>query len=168
MRLPILPVLLCTALVACGNTDRPLRDLQSAGGGPDEFQVIPVGALEIPEDRSLPEPTPGGINRTDPTPEADAIRALGGTPSAQAGGIPARDGALVTQSNRYGVDPAIRATLAAEDEARLERARLSNVLNPLGRDRYFPAFAGQVLDPFAEAARLAALGIAVPAVPEEQ
>lgn len=156
-------------VAACGNTDRPLRDLQSAGGGPDPFAVIPVGALEIPASRDLPTPTPGGTNRTDPTPNADAIAALGGSAAAQvAGGIPASDAALVAQASRYGVDPNIRSVLAVADNARLERARRSNIFNPLGRDRYFPAYAGQALDAFAELERLRALGIRVPTPPAAQ
>lgn len=153
-------------VAACGNTDRPLRDLQSAGGGPDEFAVIPQEPLVIPADRSLPQPTPGGSNLADPAPNADAIAALGGAASAQvAGGVPAGDAAIVAQASRYGVDPAIRASLAAADEARLDRARRSNIFNPLGRDRYFPAYARQALDPFAELDRLRGLGVAVPTVP---
>lgn len=166
MRALSFSVLALILVTACGNTDRPLRDLRSASGGPDEFAVIPFDPLEIPETRVLPTPTPGGTNRADPTPNADAIRALGGSPAAQvAGGIPASDAALVTQTNRYGVDPAIRAQLAADDDATLRRARRTNVFNPLGRDRYFPAYARQALDAPAELARLDAQGVAVPQVP---
>ena len=111
----------------------------------------------------MPRPTPGCTYRADPTPNADAIAALGGSAVAQvAGGIPANDAGLVARVSRYGVDPAIRAQLAAADEARLDRARATNVFNPLGRDRYFPAYAGQALDAFAERERLGNLGIAVP------
>lgn len=166
MRALTFSVLALILVAACGNTDRPLRDLRSAGGGPDEFAVIPVGALDVPATRELPTPTPGGTNRTDPAPRADAISALGGRAAAQfAGGVPAGDAALIAQTNRYGVDPAIRSVLAAEDRAKLERARLSNVFNPLGRDRYFPAYARQALDASAERARLRNLGVNVPIAP---
>lgn len=169
MRKFTISVLALTLIAACGNTDRPLRDLQAAGGGPDAFAVIPVGPLEIPQTRDLPTPTPGGTNRTDPTPNADAIAALGGSAAAQvAGGVPAGDAALVAQASRYGVSPTIRTELATADEARLDRARRSNVFNPLGRDRYFPAYAGQALDAFAELERLRALGIRVPTPPLPQ
>lgn len=169
MRAAIFPVLALVLLTACGDTERPLRDMRASGGGPDEFQVIPVRPLEMPATTSLPEPTPGGSNRTDPNPRADAIVALGGRPAAQvAGGIPTGDGALVAQAGRYGVDPAIRAQLAAEDAQFLERKRRSNVFNPLNRDRYFPAYAGQVLDPFAERTRLQNAGVQVPALPVTQ
>lgn len=168
MRAFSLSVLALTLVAACGNTDRPLRDLRSAGGGPDEFAVIPVAPLEIPQTLDLPVPTPGASNRADPTPNDDAIRALGGSPAAQfAGGIPAGDAALVAHAGRNGVDPTIRSDLAAEDAARLERARRSNIVNPLGRDRYFPAYSRQALDASAELARLDGLGVAVPTVPAE-
>ncbi len=169
MRAFTFSVLALTLVSACGNTDRSLRDLRSSGGGPDEFAVIPVGPLEIPQTLDLPAPTPGGTNRTDPTPIDDAIAALGGSASAQvAGGIPANDAALVAQASRYGVVPAIRAELAAADAALLERARRSNFFNPLGRDRYFPAYANQSLDAFAELERLRALGVTVPIAPTPQ
>lgn len=166
MRAFVFPVLALLFVTACGDTDRPLHDLKSASGGPDEFAVIPQEPLVIPTDRSLPRPTPGGTNLADPTPAADAIAALGGSANAQiAGGVPTGDAALVAQAGRYGVEPAIRATLFAADQARLERARRSNIFNPLGRDRYFPAYAGQALDASAELERLRALGVAVPTVP---
>lgn len=166
MRALTYSVLALILVSACGNTDRPLRDLRSASGGPDEFAVIPFEPLEIPATQTLPTPTPGGANRVDPTPRADAIGALGGSAAAQsAGGVPAGDAALVTQTSRYGVDPAIRATLAAEDAAVLERARRSNVFNPFGRDRYFPAYARQALDASAEQVRLRNLGVNVPNLP---
>lgn len=166
MRAMTFTVLAVILMAACGSSDRSLRDLRSASGGPDEFAVIPVGPLEIPQTLDLPTPTPGGTNRTDPTPNADAIAALGGNAAAQrAGGIPADDSALVAQVSRYGVDPDIRTTLASADAAKRDRARRLNVLNPLGRDRYFPAYAGQALDAFAELERLRALGIVVPNPP---
>ena len=73
MRAITLSVLVLLVVAACGDTDRPLRDLQSAGGGPDEFAVIPQEPLEIPAVQSLPQPTPGGINRADPTPTGKQI-----------------------------------------------------------------------------------------------
>ena len=163
MRAISLFVLALTVLTACAGTERPLRDLRSSGGGPDEFAVIPQRPLVIPQTLTLPEPTPGGTNLADPDPNADAIAALGGNAAAQrAGGVPAGDAALVTHAGRYGVDPAIRAELAAQDKAFRTRRSRANVFNPLGRDRYFPAYARQALDARAELARLRGLGIAVP------
>lgn len=166
MRAMIIPTLLLALLAACGDTERPLRDMRSAGGGPDEFAVIPVAPLEIPSELTLPPPTPGGTNLTDPQPRADAIRALGGSVDAQrAGGIPASDAGLVAQASRYGVETDIRAILAAEDDRILQRKRRTNIFNPLNRDRYFSAYAGQVLDPYAELQRLRGLGVQVPNAP---
>ena len=168
MRALSFSVLALILVAACTNSDRSLHNLQSAGGGPDEFAVIPADPLELPQSRDLPNPTPGGVNRADPTPKADAIRALGGSPSAQsAGGVPAGDAALVAQASRYGVQTDIRTVLATEDAAKLERARRLNFFNPLGRDRYFPAYARQALDAPAELARLQGLGVSVPQVPAE-
>lgn len=168
MRALSFSVLALILVAACSNPDRSLHSLQSAGGGPDEFAVIPAEPLELPQTSTLPNPTPGGTNRADPTPNADAIRALGGSPSAQiAGGVPAGDAALVAQASRYGVDSNIRAELAAADAAKLERARRLNFFNPLGRDRYFPAYARQALDAPAELARLQAMGVSVPQIPAE-
>lgn len=168
MRALSFSVLALTLVSACGNTDRPLRDLRSSGGGPDEFAVIPVGPLEIPGQLALPSPTPGGANRTDPVPNADAINVLGGSQAARvAGGVPTGDAALVSYTARYGVDPNIRGTLAAEDAAILERARRSNFFNPLGRDRYFPAYRRQALDASAESARLQAAGVTATEIPAE-
>jgi len=154
MRAITFSVLALALMTACGGSDKPLRDLRASGGGPDEFAVIPQLPLVLPPTTALPEPTPGGSNRADPNPNAAAISALGGSASAQiAGGIPAGDAALVAQAGRYGVSPGIRAELAAD------------VFNPLGRDRYFPAYARQALDANAELARLRAAGVAVPTPP---
>ena len=169
MRAKIICGVALALLVACGDTERPLRDMSASGGGPDEFAIMPVGPLEIPAQLTLPPPTPGGTNRTDLRPRADAIAALGGSAAAQrAGGVPAQDAALVAQASRYGTEPEIRDILAAEDDRILQRKRRTNVFNPLNRDRYFTAYARQVLDPFAELARLRALGVQVPNLPVTQ
>lgn len=166
MRAMIFSVLALVTLAACGNTDRPLRDMRTSDGGPDEFSVIPAQPLALPETLALLAPTPGGPNLADPTPKADAIAALGGNPAAQfAGGIPANDTGLIAQVTRYGVNANIRAELAERDAAMRQRKKLSNVFNPLRRDRYFALYAGQALDADAELARLAALGILVPNAP---
>jgi hypothetical protein len=163
MRAIIFSVLAITLVTACANTGQSLRALRAAGGGPDEFAVIPQRPLALPPSASLPQPTPGGSNLADPNPKAQAIAALGGSSAAQfAGGIPARDNALISQASRYGVTPNIRGELAAADKAfRAGKSRL-NIFNPLGRDKYFPAYASQALDARAELARLSAAGVAVP------
>lgn len=106
------------ALSGCGGDDTPqLMNLRHSGT-PDEFAVLPAKPLEIPTDlASLPQPTPGGANRTDPTPEADAVAALGGKPGAvtPSGKISSGDAGLVNYSSRYGTSAGIRSQLAAED-----------------------------------------------------
>ena len=166
MRAILFSVLILASLAACGNPDKPLRNLDTTDGGPDEFSVVPSRALEMPNAATLPVPTPGGVNLADVTPKADAIIALGGNPAAQyTGGVPATDAALVAHATRNGVETDIRGELAARDDALRERRKGANVFNPLNRDRYFPTYANQALDADAELARLIALGVAVPNAP---
>jgi hypothetical protein len=151
-------------LSACGGGGDGLRNLDTELAGPDEFSVLPSQPLTIPDQLSLPPPTPGGANRTDRNPAGDAIAVLGGNPAAErAGGIPAQDAALVAFAAREGSDPAIRQTLAEEDAAL--RGRAGGGLNLLGRDQYYPAYARFALDAYEEMARLSAAGIAVPSAP---
>jgi hypothetical protein len=161
----IIAVATMITLAACGGDRNPsLMNLRS-GQGPDEFAIVPPKPLELPENLSdLPEPTPGGANRTDQNPEADAAVALGGNPSA-AGGIPAGDSAIYAHAARFGVEGGIRATLAAED---LEWRRDNNgrVLERLFNvNVYYKAYRKQRLDQQAELARWRALGIRTPSAP---
>ena len=154
-------------LAACAGGDRGLRDLRSNGGGPDEFSVLPVDPLVLPADtNALPPPTPGGANRADPAPLADAVAVLGGNPNALVpNGIPAGDAALLAAAGRNGVDPAIRQTLAAEDAAFRNRRSRLGIFG--GRDRYFRAYAGQALDAYAELQRFRNVGVATPSAPPQ-
>ncbi|HKL69033.1 DUF3035 domain-containing protein [Salibaculum sp.] len=161
----IIAILALTALAACGGGGG-LRNLDAGGDGPDEFAINPSAPLEIPENLSrLPAPTTGVANRTDPDPAADAVIALGGNPGAtMVGGIPAGDSALVTYATRNGVDPDIRATLAAEDQGFRDRRSRFGGLFARG-DRYFQAYSGQALDAHAALARFRNAGVAVPSAP---
>ncbi len=137
--------------------------LRSAGVGdsPDEFLVLPTRPLVIPENlAALPPPLPGAPNRVDLRPEAEAVAALTGRPAA-AGAASA--GALVARAGP--ADPAIRATLAAEDAEyrRRNRGRLLERLADRDTDRTI--YEGQRLDADAEFLRLRALGLRVPAAP---
>lgn len=164
-----LAVVAALLLSACGNnSDTPeLMNVRAAGPGPDEFSVLPVKPLAMPENLAeLPAPTPGGTNRTDQTPELDAIAALGGNPAVVSrGGIPAADGALTAYASRYGVTPDIRQTLALEDlEYRrnndgrlLERAFNVNV--------YFRAYEPLSLDQYRELARWRSIGVRTVSAP---
>lgn len=154
-----------------GKKDPQLMNIRSTQGTPDEFAILPNKPIEIPTDlASLPAPTPGGANRVDPTPEADAIAALGGNPARLASdGVPRSDSALMSHATRFGVAEGIRTTLAAEDvEYRrknngrvLERAFNVNV--------YYRAYEKQALDQHAELERWRRAGARnVGAPPEAQ
>lgn len=156
-------------LAACGNGREPqLMNLRSSHQGPDEFSVLPTKPLEMPKDlASLPTPTPGGKNLTDPTPKADAVAALGGNPRRldETGQVPAADGALLAAASRYGTQSGIRQTLAAEDyqwrkdhDGRLlERALQVSV--------YYKAYKPMELDQSAELERWRRLGVVTPGAP---
>ena len=157
-------------LAACSGRDKApeLMNIR-ATEGPDEFGILPPKPLELPESLSdLPEPTPGGANRTDPQPEADAIVALGGRPQAQGGGIPGADGALYAHASRFGVQSGIRSQLAAED---LEWRRDNNgrILERLFNvNVYFKAYERFWLDQQAELAKWRARGARTPSAPPAQ
>lgn len=136
-------------LAGCSN--KPLHDIRSNSDGPDEFMVVPVNPLTAPQDYDvLPAPTPGGSNLVDQNPEADAIVALGGRPSAldATGGTPASDQALIASTSRYGVPSNTREALAQQDaEFRKRQARWSGFkLFPV--DRYSQAYRRETIDPF--------------------
>lgn len=150
------------ALSACSNGTPSLMNLRNTESGPDEFAIVPTNELELPADRSaLPPPTLGGSNRADPTPEADAIAALGGNiarANANAGG-------LVSHASRFGVAADIRGTLAAEDEA-FRRQNDGRILERLfSNNVYFRAYRAQSLDRYAELERLRRSGIQTPSAP---
>jgi hypothetical protein len=154
------------ALTACsGNKVPNLMNLRSSTNGPDEFGILPPKALELPEDlTALPEPTLGGANRTDPTPNADAIVALGGNPNA-AGGIPAGDGALVRYASRAGTAAGIRDTLAAEDlewRRKHDGRLLERIFNV---NVYFKAYRKQSLDQQADLQKWRKRGLRTPSAP---
>ncbi|AZV79804.1 DUF3035 domain-containing protein [Parasedimentitalea marina] len=151
MRIPLGVIVLTTAVAVAGCGSKGLRELQQPSTGPDEFLVMPADPLTPPENyTSLPTPTPGGTNLTDQNPQAEAIVALGGNASSlNAGGnIPSSDGALVTASSRYGVDPNVRATLAAEDAAFRKREHRTAQFKLFAVDRYEEAYKKEALNPF--------------------
>lgn len=152
---------LTAALGACGGGSPDLMSVASSGEGPDEFGVLPNKPLQRPEDLgALPPPTPGGENRGDLTPAADAVVALGGRPGAG----PAA-GALVAHAGRYGVSPRIRGTLAAEDFA-FRQANDGRLLERLfNTNIYFRAYRPQSLDQYQELERFRRAGVRTPAAP---
>lgn len=166
-------IVLAAGLGAAGcsrNAEPQLMNIRSTTGTPDEFAILPNKPLVIPEDlASLPTPTPGAANRVDPTPEADAVAALGGNPARLAfTGIPAADGALVAQATRFGVANGIRAQLAAED---LEYRRKNNgrlLERMFNVNVYFKAYKPMSLDQHAELARWRRIGVRNVSAPPEQ
>jgi hypothetical protein len=169
--LPTLGLML--GLAACGSRDIRLHDLDgSSTDGPEEFAVLPVKSLQQPDDfTTLPTPTPGGANLTDPTPKQDGLAALGGRPSrlgSADGAIPATDAALVRHSARFGGQAGIRETLAAEDEDFRRRQSRFTKLRVVRTDRYILAYRRLALDPYAEVARWRRAGAQVPSAPPAQ
>jgi hypothetical protein len=154
-------------LAACGDGTPSLMNLRT-GDGPDEFGIVPPKALALPESLTdLPEPTPGGTNRTDRDPEGEAAVALGGRLGA-AGGIPAGDNALYAHASRLGVDGGIRATLASED-LEWRRDNKGRILERLFNvNVYYRAYRDQRLDQQAELARWRKLGLRTPSAPPRQ
>jgi hypothetical protein len=167
MRIPLSVIILAGTVAVAGCSNQGLRQLRAPGTGPDEFAIVPPKPLTQPADYAvLPAPTPGGGNLTDQNPEADAVAALGGRPSAlDVGGIPASDAALVNASSRYGVQPGVRTTLAESDaqfrkrQARMTRLRLFPV------DRYGQAYRKQALEPYGQAEAYRRAGRETPTSP---
>ncbi|MGB0903372.1 MAG: DUF3035 domain-containing protein [Mangrovicoccus sp.] len=158
-----------TLLGACSKKDGPpdLMAFRQTEKGPEEFLVLPAKPLQTPSSTdTLPIPTPGGTNRADATPVADAIAALGGNPDAlNREGIPQSDAALVAATGRAGRDPAIRETLYAED-VDYRRANNRKLAERWANTNvYFRSYKKQSLDQQAEQARLRAAGLPVPAAP---
>jgi hypothetical protein len=155
-------------LAACGGGREPeLMNLRSGTNGPDEFGILPTKPLQMPEDlASLPEPTPGGTSITDPTPEADAVAALGGNPARLArSGVPAGDGALLAHAGRMGTSATIRPDLAAED-LEFRRKNDGRLLERLfDVSIYYKSYQVQSLDQEAEQERWRKLGLRTPASP---
>lgn len=162
----IASVAVLALLAACGQKGDPkLMNLRSTEG-PDEFAIVPPKPLMMPDTLAdLPPPTPGGNNRTDPTPEADAIVALGGKPQGQAGGVPSTDGALYAHAGRFGVDGGIRSTLAGED-LQWRRDNNGRVLERLfNLNVYYKAYADMALDQQTELAYWRKRGLLTPSAP---
>jgi hypothetical protein len=168
MRIPLAMIGLIGAVAVSGCVQKELRDIRSTGTGPDEFLILPPKPLTAPTDyAALPVPTPGGGNLTDTNPQAEAVAALGGKPSALVPGtsIPASDSGLVTASSRYGVAADVRQTLASEDAAFLKRKRRGGKIKIAPVDRYEQIYSKQTLDPFAANAAFRRAGVATPSAP---
>ena len=151
----------CGGLFGGEQKDPKLLNIRSASRAPDEFAVLPTKPLQLPEDlASLPEPTPGGTNITDPTPDADAVAALGGNPAALARtGISSGNRGLVTYASRFGTSSDIRQVLAAED-LQYRRDHDGKLLERwFNVNVYFRAYAPMSLDQHAELERWRRAGV---------
>lgn len=155
----------------CGKGDKvpQLMNLRSSTQGPDEFAIVPPKALEMPEDLALlPEPTPGGENRTDQRPKDDAVLALGGTPRQSGGAVPASDGALVSYAARNGVASDIRPTLAAEDLKHRQKNNGRLLERLFAVNVYYKAYRKHRLAQQFELERWRAAGAGTPSAPPAQ
>ncbi|OCX65801.1 pyruvate/2-oxoglutarate dehydrogenase complex, dihydrolipoamide acyltransferase (E2) component [Thioclava sp. SK-1] len=154
------------SLSACGSDRAPKLMFLKTATGPDEFAILPTKPLEMPTDlASLPAPTPGGGNITDPTPERDAVAALGGNPNTfnVTGNVP--DNGIVAYASRNGTDPGIRQTLAAEDLA-YRKANDGRLLQRLFQNTiYYRAYAPMALDQEAELEFWRKAGAKTPSAP---
>ncbi len=163
----LLALLAAVGLSACSRKDVPLMNLRAGSAGPDEFSILPTKPLKMPKNfAQLPEPTPGGPNLVDPTPNADAVAALGGNPKyLRAKGIPRGDRALVASAGRYGVAPDIRTRLSTEDRE-FRRTHPPRVLERWFRlTTYFKVYAPMALDRYAELERMRRAGVRTPEAP---
>lgn len=164
MRLIAYVLIAATLLAGCEN--KGLRQVTARGDGPDEFIVVAAKPLEQPKDLSaLPEPTPGGINRSDQRPLEDVVAKLGGQRGSPNTAIPQRDAALVNHANRFGSDANIRALLAQADaDFRRRQGRFAQIrLFP--EDRYLKAYRREELDAGAAARAFRRAGIPTPTAP---
>lgn len=157
---------LTAGLSACGDRDITLHELRVRGDGPEEFAIVPPKALQTPEDfNALPPPTPGGSNRTDQTPEADAVAALGGDGNrayVRGAGVSASDGALVNYAGRNGVNGGIRAQLAEEDLQFRKRKSLFT-WQIMREDQYYDAYRRMAIDPYEVLRLFRRAGVRTPA-----
>ncbi len=81
MRAIILTSVLGVVLTACSSDQAQLDGDGVSRNGPNEFEILPMRPLVMPESLALPTPVTGVANRADPTPLIDAIVALGGRAS---------------------------------------------------------------------------------------
>ena len=167
MRAGFALIVVSLAVAVSGCSNKGLMDLRHSGNGPDEFMVLPTKSLDMPDRlAALPVPTPGGANRADATPKADAVAALGGRPEALVPqGASAADGALVAQVSRYGVPSNTREVLAEADAKFRKRQSRGTRIRLLPVDRYKQAYRREALDPFNQTEQFRRGGVQTPTSP---
>ena len=156
-------------LAACGNGREPsLLNIAASNRTPDEFAILPTRPLEMPEDlAALPEPAPGGLNRVDPQPQAEAVAALGGNRDVLTRGASGADAALFAHAGRFGAAPDIRTQLASED-LEFRRQNDGRILERLFNvNVYFRAYEEQSLDQHRELLRWRQAGARTPSAPPD-
>jgi hypothetical protein len=160
-------IIVSLALAVSGCSKKGLMDLRHSGNGPDEFMVLPTKPLDMPDRlAALPVPTPGGANRVDATPEADAVAALGGRPEALVPqGPSAADGALIAQVSRYGVPANTREVLAEADAKFRKRQSRGTRIRLFPVDRYKQAYRRDAIDPFNQTEQFRRAGAETPTSP---
>lgn len=154
-------------LSACADKEPQLMNIRTAT--PDEFAILPTKPLEQPEDyAALPAPTPGGTNRVDVNPFADAAVALGGSEAAATTSrTTSAEARLVAHAGRYGAPANIREVTAEED---LEYRRENNgrLLERLfNKSVYYNSYSQQELDQHMEQDRMNAAGVVTPSAPPD-
>lgn len=158
-----------TLLLSGCSSDESLMNIRSSTNGPDEFGILPTKPLEMPKEfAALPAPTPGGANLTDPTPNADAIAALGGRPDAMTrGGVPGSDSQLASYTGRYGTSPDIREQLAVEDAEYRSKNKGRFLERLFNINTYYSAYEPESLDQHTELKRWRQRGTRTEAAPPD-
>jgi len=167
--LALLTLTACGRLAGDEKAPPQLIHFKSLSRSPDEFAVLPTKPLTMPEDvASLPAPTPGGANITDPTPQADAVAALGGNPTLLGRtAIPAGNGGLVSYATRFGQSSDIRTVLAAEDQDYRRKHNGRLLERAFNVTTYFRAYEPLALDQYAELERWRAAGVRTVGAPPD-
>lgn len=164
----VLAAIAALLVSACSKGDPQLMNLRSSGTGPDEFSILPTRPIEIPRDvAELPEPTPGGTNRTDPNPDADIAVALGGRERPENQAVPGSDAALLRTTGRFGVSEGIRQTLAAEDYEWRDKHRGRLLERIFNVTVYYRSYEPMSLDRYKELERMRRAGVRTPAAPPD-
>lgn len=149
-------VVIVLGLTACGaNTVQELAGISREG--PDEFQVVRRAPLTMPPDYNLRPPSDTVVERQRPVATAADTRAfLTGANGTSGSELDGAEAELLARSN-VEVTPSIREIIAEED-AQLRSLDSLNVLAVLDFQRRLYQPDPDVLDPVAEANRLAAEG----------
>ena len=159
----------CGGMFGGSEKDPRLMNTRAQTRSPDEFGVLPTKPLQMPENLAeLPTPTPGGSNITDPTPNDDAVAALGGNPAALGQEtISASNAGLVNYTGRFGRTAGIRQALASEDLDYRRRHDGRLLERIFGTNVYYRAYGPMSLDQYRELEYWRARGVRNVGAPPE-